>query len=170
MAGGLAGKILWVNLTLGDLREEPSEKYRPWIGGRSLGSFLLSQQPELYDPAPAVQPLVITAGPLVGTAIPMGTRTAVLGRSQVSGGFFFSNVGGDFGARMKFAGYDALVIQAAVLWVLADERVGLKTTRVGHDGVRPAGHAVQPAKRLHGGGARSPGRCSGTWSRPASRW
>lgn len=113
MAGGFAGKILWVNLTQGSLREEAAEKYRTWIGGRSLASFLLSQQPELYDPSPAVQPLVIAAGPLVGTAIPVGTRTAVAGRNQISGGFFFSNVGGDFGARLKFAGYDAVVLQGA---------------------------------------------------------
>ena len=39
--GGLAGKILRVDLTRGSIRTEPTEPYaRQWIGGRSISSWL----------------------------------------------------------------------------------------------------------------------------------
>jgi aldehyde:ferredoxin oxidoreductase len=111
MSHGYAGKILWVDLTRNEIRTEPIEKWCPWIGGRGIGSSLLSQIPELKSEYPADQPIVFSAGPLVGTGIPLGTRTAVSARNLVSGGFCYSNVGGDFGARMKMAGYDVIIIQ-----------------------------------------------------------
>ena len=111
MLYGYVGKILWVDLTESKLREEPTEKWTEFIGGRGLGSFILAQRPKLKDNDPANQPVVIAAGPLVGTCIPLGTRTSVSARNQLSKGFCYSNVGGDFGTRMKMAGYDAVVVE-----------------------------------------------------------
>jgi aldehyde:ferredoxin oxidoreductase len=88
----------------------------------------------------ALQPMAIAAGPLVGTGFPMGTRTAVSARNQINGGFSFSNVGGDFGTRLKMAGYDAVLIEGAscspvyllitstkIEFLPADEVWGMKT-------------------------------------------
>lgn len=111
MSYGYAGRILWIDLTKAECREEPVDKWVEWIGGRGLGSFLMSQIPELKDENPANQPIAICAGPLVGTGIPLGTRTAVSARNLVSKGFCYSNVGGDFGTRLKMAGYDAVVVE-----------------------------------------------------------
>jgi len=111
MSYGYAGKILWVDLTKAECRQEPVEKWGEWIGGRGLGSYILSQIPELMNEDTAYQPIAISAGPLVGTGVPLGTRTAVSARNLVSKGFCYSNVGGDFGARLKMAGYDAVVIE-----------------------------------------------------------
>lgn len=110
---GYAGNILWVDLNIRECRKEPTQKYIEWIGGRSLGTYLLSRQIDLLKSETAQQPIVISAGPLVGTGIPLGTRTAVSARNQISKGFCFSNVGGDFGTRLKMAGFDAVVIQGA---------------------------------------------------------
>jgi len=113
MSYGYAGKILWIDLNTGKSYDEPTEKYTDWIGGRSLGSYLLSQQLDLLESEPSNQPIIIATGPLVAIGIPLGTRTAVSARNQVSGGFCYSNVGGDFGTCLKMAGYDALVIHGA---------------------------------------------------------
>jgi aldehyde:ferredoxin oxidoreductase len=113
MPFGYAGKILWVDLTHAEFREEPTERYQEWIGGRGLGSFLLSKHQERNDDSPDGEFVVIAAGPLVATGIPLGTRTAVAARNRQSGGISYSNVGGDFGNRLKMAGYDALVLYGA---------------------------------------------------------
>jgi len=110
MPDGYSGSILFVNLTDLSFRTEPTESYREWIGGRSLGLYLLSRQPELYQDNPAQQPVVISMGPLVAGPMLMGVRTAVSARNLLSRGISYSNVGGDFGVRARMAGFDAVVI------------------------------------------------------------
>ncbi len=111
MSMGYAGKVLWVNLSTLEFHEEPIEKYSHWVGGRSLAARILSKNPLLASENIGDQPIIISVGPLVGTGIPLGVRTSVAARSQISGGVFYSNVGGDFGTRMKMAGYDALIVE-----------------------------------------------------------
>jgi aldehyde:ferredoxin oxidoreductase len=110
MSLGYAGKILWVDLAHAEFREEPTEDYLEWIGGRGLGSFLLFRHQERNDNSPEGEFIVIAAGPLVATGLPLGTRTAVIARNRLSGGISYSNAGGDFGNRLKMAGYDAVVV------------------------------------------------------------
>ena len=55
MSFGYAGKTLWVDLVTGRVREEPTEKYSEWIGGRGVGSYLLTQLSGLNDNDPANQ-------------------------------------------------------------------------------------------------------------------
>lgn len=143
MATGYAGKILWVNLDRGELQTEATEDYASWIGGRGLAVNLLTRLPGLDSDQPQDQPIVVSAGPLVATGIPLGVRTSVASRSQVSGGVFYSNVGGDFGTRLKMAGYDAVVVEgksSTPVYLLvsnstakllpANELWGLKTTEL----------------------------------------
>ena len=111
MTKGYAGKILWVDLSKGQLSTEDTTAYEEWIGGRALGAYILSTLPELYDEEPHKQPIVISSGPLVGSDIPMAVRTAVTARSQISKGFCYSNVGGNFGLYMREAGFDAVVVR-----------------------------------------------------------
>jgi aldehyde:ferredoxin oxidoreductase len=113
MADEYGGKILFVDLSQHDCREESTEKWQHLIGGRVLGSFLLASNPNLKCDSPADQPIVISAGPLVGVNIPLGVRTNVSARHQVTGGMSYSNVGGDFGTRLRMAGYDAILIEGA---------------------------------------------------------
>ena len=110
MTFGYSGQILWVDLTRAELRSEPIENYMEWIGGRALGSFLLSKYQTRGSDTPADEFIIISAGPLVATGVPLATRTAVSARNRLSGGISYSNVGGDFGSRLKMAGYDAVVI------------------------------------------------------------
>lgn len=110
MTPGYAGKILKINLTEAKFQEEPTENYQEWIGGRGLGSYLLAKHQKPGDNSPENEFIVIAAGPLVATGLPLGSRTAVVARNRLSGGISYSNVGGDFGNRLKMAGYDAVII------------------------------------------------------------
>lgn len=111
MKNGYAGKILWVDLSSEKIHIEPSERYREWIGGRGFAVHLLGQLPELKSEKPEEQPIVIAAGPAVGTGLPLATRTSISARNLISGGISYSNVGGNFGIEMKRAGFDAIVIR-----------------------------------------------------------
>ncbi|GAB4527999.1 MAG: aldehyde ferredoxin oxidoreductase family protein [Anaerolineae bacterium] len=118
-----------MDLTHAELREEATERYLDWIGGRGLGSFLLSRHQKCGH-SPAGEFIVIATGPLVATGIPLGTRTAVVARNRLSGGISYSNVGGDFGSRLKMAGYDAIVLygvsQTPVYLLLQDSTARLE--------------------------------------------
>lgn len=110
---GHAGQILWVDLAKGEFAEEPTEPYAEWIGGRGLGLALIARLPELYSERPEEVPVAVSAGSLVGSAIPLATRASVTARNLISGGISYSNVGGDFGLWMKSAGYDAVVLRGS---------------------------------------------------------
>ena len=130
MTMGYTGKVLWVDLIENNQKVESTDMYQDWIGGRALGAYLLSKLPELYSDDPKKQPIMISSGPLVGSDIPMAVRTAVTARSQVSGGFCYSNVGGDFGLFMREAGFDAVLIrgysEVPVYLMLEDGKAEIK--------------------------------------------
>jgi aldehyde:ferredoxin oxidoreductase len=129
MPFGYSGKILWLDLSRAEFREESTENYLDWIGGRGLASFLLYTHHQPGDTSPEKEYIVLAAGPLVATGLPLGTRTAVAARNRLSGGISYSNVGGDFGTRLKMSGYDALVIhgvsRAPVYLLLQDGKAKL---------------------------------------------
>jgi len=108
-----SGKLLWINLTDSSIKTEDISKYKEWIGGRALGAYLLSTLPELYSNEVKEQPIIITSAPLVGSGIPLAVRTAVTARSQITHGFCYSNVGGDFGLYMRQADFDGIVIRGS---------------------------------------------------------
>ena len=111
MKNGYAGKMLWVDLTNKKFKVEDTAQYQEWIGGRSLGAYVLLKLPELYSEDTKGQPIMVSPGVCTGSDYPLSTRTAVTARNQLSNGFCFSNVGGDFGTRLRRAGYDAVVVQ-----------------------------------------------------------
>jgi aldehyde:ferredoxin oxidoreductase len=81
------------------------------VGGRGYGVGLVASygSPEL-GPLDPRQPLVISAGPLTGTAAPSSGRFAAVGVSPLTGTIFDGNAGGRFGVRLRQAGVDALVL------------------------------------------------------------
>ena len=108
MAGdGYADRILRVNLssrTIGEIpyRAEWKEQY---IGGRGLGVRLVY---DLVDPS--TDPLgdgnaiVLAAGPLTGSGMPLGSRYSVVAKSPLTGTLSSSNSGGFFGTELRRAG------------------------------------------------------------------
>jgi aldehyde:ferredoxin oxidoreductase len=111
---GWAGKRLRLDFTKGDIIKEPlSYEYRrKWIGGRGFNSDVIYNEvpPEMgpFDPRARV---CIGVGPMNGSAAPSTGRVTVSCKSPLTGGFGDSNMGGHWGAELKYAGYDQIILQ-----------------------------------------------------------
>ena len=111
MAQGYMGKILMVNLSRNELKDEilNEELCRQFIGGYGIGArILFSCQKAGVDPLGPDNTLGILTGPFSGTQALGGYRYVVVGKSPLTGGWGDANAGGYFGPQMKFAGYDAV--------------------------------------------------------------
>jgi aldehyde:ferredoxin oxidoreductase len=111
---GYFGKMLRINLKdrtvkVEELNREKEEKF---IGGRGLGTKILAEE---VDPkVDALSPenkLIFVTGPLTGTPTPTGGRYMVVTKSPLTGTVASSNSGGYWGAELKAAGYDAIVVE-----------------------------------------------------------
>ncbi len=127
MTDGYMGKILFVDLSSGQIKEEPfDEKTRhDFIGGYGLGARVLySRQKTNADPLGPDSWLGLVSGPFTGTPVPTGARYAAVGKSPLTGGWGDANSGGDFGPYLKFSGYDAVFfsgISPKPVYLLLDE-------------------------------------------------
>lgn len=113
MAQGFAGRVLFVDLTTGTIREErPTESfYRTYLGGPGIGLYyLLTQGPAVPDALGPESPLVFAAGLLTGSNAPAVPRYTVLAKSPLTGALGRSEAGGWWGPELKRAGVDAVII------------------------------------------------------------
>ncbi|MFC1912188.1 aldehyde ferredoxin oxidoreductase family protein [Chloroflexota bacterium] len=113
MLGGYAGRIGFVNLTTGEIKEERlgEKTARDFIGGHGLGArVLFERQSKGVDPLGPENILGFTTGPLTGTPVPTGSRYMVVCKSPLTGGWGDANSGGYFGSELKAAGWDAIFI------------------------------------------------------------
>jgi len=111
MSGGYLGKILFVDLSTGKIREEnPDESlYRDFFGGYGIGArIIFSRQKAKADPLGSEAMLGFVAGPLTGTRSLFASRYTVVGKSPLTDTWGDANSGGDFGPYLKFSGYDAV--------------------------------------------------------------
>jgi aldehyde:ferredoxin oxidoreductase len=111
MARGYMGKMLFVDLSKDELRDEAIDEKlcRQFIGGYGIGArILFSRQKAGVDPLGPDNTLGMLTGPFTGTPALSGTKHTVVGKSPLTGGWGDANCGGYFGAFLKYAGYDAL--------------------------------------------------------------
>ena len=115
MLGGYVGKILRVDLTTGTVSKLNTMNYVPqFIGGIGLGYKLLWD--EIKEGTTEWSPenvVIFTSGPCCGTPVPTSGRAEVIGLAPQGYPIPWAAVsgfGGDFGPKMKFAGYDAIII------------------------------------------------------------
>ena len=111
MSGGYIGKILFIDLSTGEIKEEPLDDKicRDFIGGYGIGARMLySRQKAGVDPLGPENTLGLLTGPLTGTIVPPGVRYMVVAKSPLTGGWGEANSGGYFGPNFKFAGFDAV--------------------------------------------------------------
>jgi aldehyde:ferredoxin oxidoreductase len=121
---GYAGKILRVNLTEEKITTEPTSKYiEKYIGGRGINAWILFNELDITtQPLDPENILAFGSGPLVGTLSPFCSRVSIDTKNVFNGGVGSVNCGGHFGAEMKYAGYDNVVLtgkssQPAYLWL-----------------------------------------------------
>ncbi len=111
MARGFMGKILWVNLSGKDLKDEALDEKlcRQYIGGYGLGArILFSRQKAGVDPLGPDNTLGFAAGMLTGTPSISSSRYMAVGKSPLTGTWGDANSGGSFGPHLKFSGYDSV--------------------------------------------------------------
>lgn len=124
---GVMGKILWVDLTTGDIRDErlPAEMYEQYVGGYGIGARLLyDRMPANADPLGPANIFGIVTGPLTGTTAVTGNRFTAIGKSPKTHTWGDANCGGTFGPALKFAGYDGVFVTGASekpVYLLIDE-------------------------------------------------
>ncbi|CAB49871.1 aldehyde ferredoxin oxidoreductase [Pyrococcus abyssi] len=130
---GYWGKILRVNLTDGTIKEETfnEEFAKKWLGTRGFGIyFLLKEMDPKVDPFSPENKLIFATGPLTGTSAPTGGRYMVITKSPLTGYIAMANSGGYFGAELKFAGWDAIIIEGKadhpVYLYIHDENVEIR--------------------------------------------
>ena len=123
---GYAGRILRVDLTTGKTRlekldEETAKKY---IGGIGLGMKLwLANSKAGVDAFNPDNPLVLAVGPVSGTMFPTaGNGHAFISKSPATNGVGEAVSHGTFGAEIKRAGYDAVILtgkaeRPVYLWI-----------------------------------------------------
>jgi aldehyde:ferredoxin oxidoreductase len=111
---GFNGKILRVDLTTGRLSvEEPSEDYyKRYLGGRGfIIEKLLTEVPAGSDPLGPDNKLIFALGPMTGHPIPGSGRNSIGAKSPLTGAYGESEAGGFWGAELKRAGYDAIIVE-----------------------------------------------------------
>ncbi|MCS7285838.1 MAG: aldehyde ferredoxin oxidoreductase family protein [Anaerolineae bacterium] len=114
MPYGYTGKILHVNLSTGSFGiEETDELFRRYFfgGWGFILHYLFKEMDPSADPLGPDNVLVFSTGPITGAPISGSGRHAVGAKSPLTGGFGASEAGGFWGAELKRAGFDAIVIK-----------------------------------------------------------
>lgn len=138
---GHVGELLRIDLTSRSITTIPTSKYEKWVGGLGMGTALFwdeidkdylanSANTTGFEPDNVV---CLMPGVLDGTLAPSGGRTEVCGVAPESYPrplFTRSNFGGRWGAMLKFAGFDGIVIKGkanAPVWLdIRDKNVQIR--------------------------------------------
>ncbi len=108
-----AGKYLRINLTTGEqkietISEEDARKY--YLGSGYAAKLYYEEMDPAIDPLDPRNAIYIFNGLLSGTFAPTACRSSWCGRGPLTGIWNEANVGGHWGAELRFAGLDGLVI------------------------------------------------------------
>ena len=157
---GWMGKILHVDLNNSRITESSTQPYAAkYLGGRGLASRIYWEavMPAIkaFDPENC---LIFMTGPLVATGTQAATRMSVVGKSPMAypEGYCYGNMGGFFGAELKKAGFDGVVITGRApgpvyLWIHDDEAELRDASSLWGQGAYRTGEILQQA---HGDKAR----------------
>lgn len=130
---GWMGTILRVDLCSGKVTKETLEDEfaSTYIGGRGFNSKVLYDEVKPgTDPLGPYNKLILGVGPCNGTLVPASSRFTITAKSPLSGFIGDSNSGGSLGARLKYAGYDMVIVEGKAkepvyLWI-DDDKVELR--------------------------------------------
>ncbi len=128
-----AGRILRVDLSTRQTSVRPirDPEAQAFLLGSGLAAKIYYEEfADLLDPAldplDPRNPLIVLNGLLSGTFAPTGCRSSWCGRSPLTGIWNEANLGGHWGAELRFAGWDGLIItgrseQPIYLWLDGDQ-------------------------------------------------
>jgi len=120
------GKILRVNLTNGEIKEEELfEDVAKYVGGRGLAAKILFEELRPgVDPLGPENKIVIATGVMPAIPFAGNSRFAVCAKSPLTCAWGESLSGGYMAPKIKQAGFDAIIIQGAAkepVWLLVDQ-------------------------------------------------
>ncbi|MDE2639562.1 MAG: aldehyde ferredoxin oxidoreductase family protein [Chloroflexota bacterium] len=109
--GGYANHVARVDLSSGSVAYEGinEEDARLYIGARGLGVKYVYDNDPATDPNSPDNLLGLVNGPLTGTEATMSGRLAFVTKSPLTGTVVDSHMGGWSAARLRWAGFDALL-------------------------------------------------------------
>jgi len=113
---GYGGKIAWINLSTKQVENKllTNEFAKTFIGGTGFATKILTET--LNPKIDAFSPnniITFMIGPLTGTIAPMTGRHFIASKSPLTNAWGQSDAGGFWGAEMKFAGFDGVVLTGA---------------------------------------------------------
>jgi aldehyde:ferredoxin oxidoreductase len=122
---GFNGTILGVDLGKQEINLEKLEEgfYRKYLGGRNFGlHYLMRETKPGVDPLSPGNVLVFATGVTTGVPLTGFCRHSVVAKSPLTDGFGEAEAGGFWGAELKFAGFDAVVVRGrspepVYLWI-----------------------------------------------------
>lgn len=185
MRGGFTGKLLEVDLGSESFQvlDYPETAALDLLGGFGACNRLFAERSTPgTDPLGPANPVIFGAGPLVGTPAPGAARVMATTRMPLTGSVGSSSGSMGFGANLKWAGYDHLVLLGAArrpvtlvvddsgvefadaepLWGLGTRRATrlLKESRPGHSvlAIGPAGERLVHSSLAMIDGAATIGR------------
>jgi len=129
VAYGYNGKILRVNLSNRTITAEtPDENfYRTYMGGEGvIAYYLLKEVQPGTEPLSPDNKLIFAPGILTGVPLAGSGRNSVGAKSPLTGGFGSADGGGFFGAELKRAGWDGIIVEGKAdrpvyLWINDDQ-------------------------------------------------
>jgi len=133
MDNSFTGKILRVNLSKEKISSETLEEsfYRRYFGGRGLiAHYLLKELNPGIDPLGPDNKLIFACGPVTGAPVSGSGRNSVGAKSPLTGAYGEAEAGGFWGAELKQAGFDAIIVEGKAsspvyLWI-KDQKVELR--------------------------------------------
>lgn len=130
---GWIGKILRINLADGSIKTESLNKAwaKDYLGARGLGTrYFVEEVDPGVDPLSPENKLIFASGPMTGGLGASTGRYEVVTKGPLTGAIAAANSGGIFGAMMKFAGFDMVIVEGAsekpVYVFIDDDRVELR--------------------------------------------
>ncbi len=122
---GYNARVLRVDLSAGKISTETLDAAfcRKYLGGAGFITYYLwKEMAGGVDPLGPGNKLIFATGPLTGTALPGSGRNCVGAKSPLTGGIAKAEAGEFWGAELRRAGYDAVIVEGKAsrpvyLWV-----------------------------------------------------
>ena len=130
------GRILEIDLSAGRWKflPYPDDLLWKYLSGRGFNvQYLYNHISSDTDPLGPENILLLSCGLLTGTAAPASARLHINARSPLTGLLGSSNVGGNFGAKLRACGIQSLIIRGkspepVYIWLDGD-RIEIRTAR-----------------------------------------
>jgi aldehyde:ferredoxin oxidoreductase len=130
---GYTGRCLRVNLSDGkhSVEELAHELLTQFVGGRGLGVKVFSDEVDpKTDPLGPENKLIFVSGPLVGTGAVTGASCNIVTKSALSNTIACAKLRGHFGAELKFAGFDMIIVEgraeSPVILSILDDKISIQ--------------------------------------------